>query len=439
MHVCLRLLLVLGTVSHFGTANTAGGQEAPGRVPRFRESVSLDTNTTVARRLATVEEYRAAGEWDEAVEALIEVMAANAGALVPVTPGRYVSAGLYGNLLAASFPPEGLAAYRKRIDAQARQWFDAAREAQSDEPLEEVVRRAFASSVGDDALWLLGERAFEQGRFSAARQHWARLVPLPAAPAENAPGRLEATLQYPDSDTPLADVLARLILCSLFEGDVARANDELADFRMRFGESTGMLAGREGNLADILAEVARESATWTFPSEHRSPATFAGNYARNGTSAKGPDFSGRHWRAPLPRPEFKIPSPRAAFPDEEPLSHFPVVFGDVVLVNDERRIFAWNIRTGEPAWPTGAGESAVIYPTVPELPSQAPDRLVGVPRFTMSVHEGRLYARMGSPVTGAAKDQLRDLTTAMDWQNATETKPLPLYIIYLITLMLVPG
>ena len=28
---------------------------------------------------------------------------------------------------------------------------------------------------------------------------------------------------------------------------------------------------------------------------------------------------------------------------------------------------------------------------------------------------------------------------AMDWQNATETKPLPLYIIYLITLMLVPG
>jgi outer membrane protein assembly factor BamB len=82
------------------------------------------------------------------------------------------------------------------------------------------------------------------------------------------------------------------------------------------------------------------------------------------------------------------------------LSYFPVVFGDVVLVNDSDSIYAYDLQTGKPAWSEDAAEAqARIYPAVDErlldpAAFEAP-RVLGVPRFTMTVAEGRLYARMG--------------------------------------------
>ncbi|HND52676.1 MAG TPA: hypothetical protein PLV92_09780, partial [Pirellulaceae bacterium] len=65
-------------------------------------------------------------------------------------------------------------------------------------------------------------------------------------------GPLGSWLAYPDSDIPMADVAARLVLVSIQEGDLARAEWELAGFRARHGEAPGELAGRREPWVKLL-------------------------------------------------------------------------------------------------------------------------------------------------------------------------------------------
>jgi len=73
----------------------------------------------------------------------------------------------------------------------------------------------------------------------------------------------------------------------------------------------------------------------------------------------------------------------------------------VVLVNDEQRILAVRADSGRPAW----GQAAAIYQSQlagvvsPPLPRET----LGTPQFTMTVVGDKLFARMGSPLTGTSQ------------------------------------
>jgi hypothetical protein len=79
-----------------------------------------------------------------------------------------------------------------------------------------------------------------------------------------------------------------------------------------------------------------------------------------------------------------------------------VVAGGLVLVNNQHQIFAFNARTGKPAWLSTdpsrpAGE---IYADKAAGGFGARmSRGIGVPRFTMTISDNKLFARMGSQVT----------------------------------------
>ena len=87
----------------------------------------------------------------------------------------------------------------------------------------------------------------------------------------------------------------------------------------------------------------------------------------------------------------------------ESLSFHPLAVGELVLVNDDRRILAVRQDTGKPAW----GKTAAIYQAelagVAGPPTILPDAL-GSPQFTMTVFQGRLFARMGTALTGQPQD-----------------------------------
>ncbi len=88
------------------------------------------------------------------------------------------------------------------------------------------------------------------------------------------------------------------------------------------------------------------------------------------------------------------------------MSFHPLLVGHVVLVNDSRRILAICLDTGKPAWGQAAIYESQLSGVVP--PSLPPDML-GSPRFTMTCFQDKLFARMGSPVTG----QPQGVTTAI--------------------------
>ena len=96
------------------------------------------------------------------------------------------------------------------------------------------------------------------------------------------------------------------------------------------------------------------------------------------------------------------------------LTLFPVVYGDLLLANTADQILAWNLQTGKPAWPVGRNgqdnpQSSVIYPAGGESAVNLPTApLGGAPRYTLTVSDGRLYARLGDPITTRPREDLRE-------------------------------
>ncbi len=385
-------------------------QDDPQAAVRVRESVSLATDSSVLRKLVPVNDYLEEQQWERAIAILRQIAEEHGETLISVSPGRYLNVALYSNMLLAHLPSEGLSAYRKKIDPQARRWFETAKAHRDEELMRKVVRHAFASSYGDDALLLLGDWCWERGDLAAARSYWKRLLPLIHEPP---PGQPPFVLRYPDSNHARPVILARFVLSSLVEGDVLRAERELHSFQRQYPDAQGQLAGRTGKLSDILQAVAAESGKWEHPRPKDRIETFAGNFQRNKTLPRTLDVGAPRWDVLLSRDPFHTISQPPAHGDGGPLSYYPLVLGDMVLLGNAHRIFAYNLHTGEPYWKLDSNDTnAVIYTDLADEKSVLPERpQVGVPRYTLSVHKGRCYAKMGSPVTGRANSEQRSLNS----------------------------
>ena len=215
---------------------------------------------------------------------------------------------------------------------------------------------------------------------------------------------------YPDPNIPPAEVAARLVLASLVEGAYARAADELEQFRQQYPDATGRLAAREGNLAEILGELLTESRAWSTPPKSRDWATFARTPQRDAVAHGTVDISSVVWKVPLPKvalpdPEIAVRMelrPRRVAEDVRALlSYHPAVSGQQVFFATEHQVFGLNLGSGKPLWTAGSGRPlGEIYRSAAiERPSPRLQSMLGVPRFTVTVHGERLYARIGSPLT----------------------------------------
>lgn len=406
-------LLVFGVLC----ADVACAQD---EVPlRFSESVSIDVDSSVRKKLGTVQDYLNLEKWSEAIDLLVRISKTQGDRLIEVSPGSYLNVASYCDVVFTGLPQPALDVYRERFDLPARRLFEAGRSQRDTSLLQRVVREMFVSRFADDALFLLGDISWERGEFSRARHYWEMILPARKQPGAD---QSRLLLNYPDTDINPADIYARLVLCSIADGDAARSVFERNAFRRLFPDAEGVLAGRKGNWNQILETIADD-----FQKEKRQlrfdhTETFAHNAKRNGILEKSVDVAGAAWSVPLPRVLFQPSlSRKPAFNESGPLSYYPIIYRDMVLVSDGDRIFAWNLFTGKPYWDQSETENntsengsqvettlpetgAVIFPPGSEFRTSPPlQSLVGVPRFTMTVAEGRLYARLGSSVTSHAK------------------------------------
>ena len=266
--------------------------------------------------------------------------------------------------------------------------------------LRRVVELAFCSSWGDQALELLGDLAFQDGRFGEALAMYRPLVP----------DRPDDTfgLVHPDPSVDLARVAAKKLLCRAAAGEKLMLAQELESFRNRFPGATGALTGRKGPYGKILEEA--------LCADHLPPAaqpdsrwpTFAGAFSRTRVVAEPIDVGSLQWRVSLERivpnrPGYPYGLPRnmpsnSALPQDRLLGYHPIVLGDQVIVGDGTRVLAYNLndrpgnRDGavalaiEPAWKHDLETSA----------RQAFRMNSGIPRYTLTAVGNRVYARMGA-------------------------------------------
>ncbi|MFT5091585.1 MAG: outer membrane protein assembly factor BamB [Porticoccaceae bacterium] len=381
----------------------------------FREAVSVDVETQVVKTLETAREHIIEGQWEPAVSILQELIDSSDDTLIPVEVGRYSNTGDYCHLLISQFPDAGLQAYRDRVDAQAREWFEAGQLALDETLLLRVIDDAFNSSFGDEALWLSGELAFERGQYALARQYWSLLVPSVVraqadsdAPAPDSPAVMAPAiyLTYPDPSPTKEEVLARLVLCSIFEGDAARADSELAVCRTKFPDATGTLAGRTGKLVDILADVTRETSSWNDVEALANAETApGGQLSRSGLPGATPQTREMIWRQSIPRNRFQGPTSRTALETEAPPPYFPLVDQGVVFVCGADSVFAFDLATGRAKWAIDDNDDGSIYSNILERPVTPHLPPAGLAWYALCLSEGRLYARMGPPVIRRSRNE----------------------------------
>jgi len=431
------------------TAVAQPGTFVPDRRYELSETVQLDrADGNAIKALGQAKAYLADMQFNEGINTLIQAMETSGGRLVAVTPRRYIPLRDACQLQLTSLPREALAAYRRRVDPEAKRLYEEGLTRRDRRRLLDLLDRFLASSWADDALNVLGEMALESGDPAAARSFWERIVPAVSvahppsqsvahppsgllgpgtaeggrstthggeggrSPANNAEREPLIWLGVPDTELDLAAVRARLVLASIVEGSASHAADELARFTKLHANARGWLGGRETNYAEALSTLLAESARWPRQAPSRDWPTFAGSPARNGIARKPADVAGAVWRVPLvERPaqgkavvrQGGGPA-RVAEDPQSPLSFFPVVVGNRVFVNrGNREILALDLATGRPAW----GKTAVIFrdDTEEDLAkdSRAAEPL-GIGRCTATVFGDRLYARMGPAVTSRPHD-----------------------------------
>ncbi len=396
--------------------------QAPGGMERTGAKFHPDSSFEAERLLRNAQGHIEQGQWSESIDILQRVLDQFGDVVVPVpaenppapaNPGapaalpgepetqRYVDVRRYCQMQLSALPAEALVLYQRRVDAQAERWYRQGVETGDDESLRQLVALAFCSSWGDDALELLGDRAFRDGRFAEALDLYRHLVPDPERPP---------ALVHPDPDVNLARVAAKKLLCRAAMGEDVPGRSDLETYATSYPGAEGSLAGRDGLLLRNVVEALRsDGLVPSEPSDGRWP-TFAGAPTRSKVAPGTVDIGSFQWKVKLDevvplRPtnpfnnRFSAPSLRP----EQLLAYHPIVLGDQVVLCDANRLVAYNLSTrmeGEPDAP-GAGTPDVPIAWEQSLPSSfgAPITrgINDVPSFTVTAYGDRIFARLGAP------------------------------------------
>ncbi len=343
------------------------------------QEVVIDVNRAAAVRIAAAQEQAAAGQYDDAIRFLTQIVASSGDELTAFgnerlrIPVRRACQQVIGSL-----PPAGLAVYRAHVDAQVLQWLAQA-EGDSTQ-LRRIVREHPYATAGDEALHRLGLAAWSLDRRGQAYEFWRQLIPRDAA----APASAE--IRFPDSRYPVATVAARLVMSRAAMGDDRFARAELHAFQRAFPESVGRLAGESGTLADILSQQLDNPDWFDVPTP---PVTWNVLWSRDLRPVTGI------------RPQKPVQA-IASSPDE--LAVYPLATPAGVCAADAFALHAMRWETGQNLW-TGQ-PTTLIEATQQRYPLHA---TVGPPAFEPAKGASRLLVRLGSPVTSPASREPAEL------------------------------
>jgi outer membrane protein assembly factor BamB len=317
----------------------------------------------------------------------------------------------------ARLPRATLAIYRQRIDPEAMALLAQGRSTRSPAPLRQLVDDLFCSSVGDQALDLLGDLAFERGEFEEARHWWSLIGPFD-------PDR-DDLLRFPDSRIDPARTAAKQILATMFQGRLDEAKIQLTAFQGRHPGAKGTLAGQDDVYHKILGQTLAALGEKQVGNIEEPWTTFGGEATRNRTLSQMP-FStlwedGPTWRVKLPALEAKdsIPDPLSPLRN---LAFHPVISNLQVLIADHRSVASYHLKTGKELFRYDLKKAGHRDPGPVA-------KKVRLPRYTLSVDERRAYVRLGRQMIGPADAERSDASylVCLDLTRPEQDRPRELW------------
>jgi hypothetical protein len=375
---------ILTFFSFISIAAAAFGQ--PGAIILESAQVSSASEQTY-KRLAEIERKLVAKKTAEALEDLQRMLETAGDDLVSPTgvmqarPARRVAQQLLNRL-----PADALANYRTKVDLAARKLVDEGVKTRNPRFFTQAVDKYFPSRPTEEALFWLGEHAFERGEFRAAEEHWRRIL-------RN--GRsMEAG--FPDPSADQATIFAKVILAIIFQGETARASADLALFEAGFAAAEGRLAGVNGNYLKTLKTWLNKRSLFSVRDDGEGEWTSFG-----GSPSRASQVTGRmpyYWPS-QPSWRVTLPSDRGATPmvpkvaSARSVCLHPVVMNDIAYVADAFRIYGYDLQSGSMKFSFNIRNATGMKLSTSDLPN--PNAPVPESDFTLSAGGNQLFARLG--------------------------------------------
>jgi len=246
--------------------------EAPAEEPQHTFFAIPETRIAKSR-LANAEEHIAAGRWSEALEELQKLIEEHRGEMLggeTRLPGRarpserpvHAGASQRAREMLFALPAAARALYQARVSAAAQAALAHARAQRSRRELAEVGRRWPVTNEAELAWWSLGDLELEEGRAREARLCWSRALAvrllrpeLELASAEDW-NEIAATLASGDARSRAAAARAR--------AGARLASDTRAEAERDEQEALGSLStGREGRTGG--QPPGRGASSWSQP------------------------------------------------------------------------------------------------------------------------------------------------------------------------------
>ncbi|WP_442484739.1 outer membrane protein assembly factor BamB family protein [Aeoliella sp. SH292] len=431
MYRLLALLTCLGVAPAMaqGVDFFTGAPAAPA------EARVLSVPSTVERELAQIDVLIEAAAWDEAVDAMLKFVIAPSHEVIDLGGGHFVPVAFAAQSRIARWPAEAIAVYRKRVDNTAQSLYQRGIDGHDANALLAVVDQYRASSFGDDALLALADFALEAGATNQARGYLLQIAPGASAPDGRPWGVALAGLNlndqsvrdaiatqvakpqvgdqadsvYPDTDLLVADIFARLAMVSIRERNIERAERELAVLRLTFPDASGLIGGRESNLADAIASALDAARNWPSPNVEGDWPTYGGSPARGGVAPAIGELYGTVWQRELTAPDVGlrpnntelwlngnrlmqrvVPPPRKTFT-------YPLVSDHAVVWKDNGQWLAARVSDGKPLF----GDAGVLDGKKRQQPVDTRVSRPGVNREAIAVQQGNVI------IGGNAQIQIR--------------------------------
>jgi len=330
---CLGLIIAIAVSPKFADSSYAA--EPKNSTPRFTSSQAqpYELRGTQRRLLSRFDKYLEHSQWEDAFEIADQILAADSQAVIATQQNRYISVQENCRQQLANLPEQALAEYRALVDAPAEQWYRKGIANRDEQQLQRVVDEAFCSQWGDEALNALGELSLEQGDYQAARRFWSSISSSLQRADE------PARLTYPDTNLKLAAIQARLVLVSLREGNLTRAQNEIENLFVKHGDAKGRLGGREVIYTEALEELLNQARSWPASTQQSAWPTYGGAPNRN-------NFS----RARPPTAYKKIWSHKRSDEDNQQLNTFPMVTENLVICQEASQVQALYLDSGQVAF-----------------------------------------------------------------------------------------
>lgn len=184
------LLLAAGTAP----GSEMGASDASLRLPASapdRSAAPARENPDLSESIRRAERLAAQGLWAQAAAAFQKAIDQGAGILHPATPERWVDARDHCAARLAAWPPDGVAAYRRLVDAEADALLARFRATRDPRWLDACVERFPLAARAAEALDLAAHTALAAGDLPAAARYLARrsrTAPRTSSPDLPAPG-----------------------------------------------------------------------------------------------------------------------------------------------------------------------------------------------------------------------------------------------------------